>query len=354
VQAEITAEVHATYVPFAEQMELGVTEPVNVKDIVENVVHEYVNSTISIPRIVIVPKQTAGATFSSFKLDCTSIRYQPVERDLLLQQLRTNKQTTLTFDRSASEEERLENYVVRSLIEFDDVSYDDHAELLYDLSGQLVDHFRTYLKGESEIANVLQFNQRELGRFIHAQMLDHQNNVSADFEVKITKGFTEINSTAYTVPDNQKELDIHDTSFERSKIKTLLFGGFKKSLFPLVKFDSDTERRFAIFLDNNSEKWFKPALGQIQIYYKAGHEERKYNPDFIAEFPDCILMVETKASNEIASDEVQAKKAAAVQWCAHATLHTQQYKGKPWNYLLIPHDEVTDAKTLKYYLQFKG
>lgn len=353
VQADITADVEASYVS-SEQMELGVTEPANFQEIVEKVITEYVNSTISIPRIVIIPKHTTGATFSSFKLDCTGIRYQPVERDLLLQQLRTNKQTTLTFDRSASEEERMENYVVRSLIEFDDISYDDHAELLYDLTGQLVAHLRTYLKGETDIANVLQYNQRELGRFIHAQMLDHQKNNSTEFEVKITKGFTEINSTAYTVPENQKELDIHDTAFERSKIKTILFGGFKKSLFPFAKFDSDTERRFAIFLESKSEKWFKPALGQIQIYYKVGHEERKYNPDFIAEFSDCILMVETKASNEIESDEVQAKKLAAMQWCTHATGHTSKNKGKPWHYLLIPHDEVTDDKTLKYYLQFKG
>ena len=43
------------------------------------------------------------------------------------------------------EEARLEDYVVSGLVDFDDISYDDHADLLYDLAGQTVKHFRSYL-----------------------------------------------------------------------------------------------------------------------------------------------------------------------------------------------------------------
>jgi type III restriction enzyme len=44
--------------------------------------------------------------------------------------------------------------------------------------------------------------------------------------------------------------------------------------------------------------------------------------------------------------EVQAKKDAAVQWCRHATRHTVSNGGKPWQYLLIPHDMIAENMTL--------
>jgi type III restriction enzyme len=44
---------------------------------------------------------------------------------------------------------------------------------------------------------------------------------------------------------------------------------------------------------------------------------------------------------------VQAKAIAAAEWCRHATKHEQEYGGKPWAYLLIPHDVIADNMTLK-------
>ena len=50
-----------------------------------------------------------------------------------------------------------------SLVDFDDIAYDDHADLLYDLAGQTVQHFRTYLT-EEQTARVFRCHQRETGR----------------------------------------------------------------------------------------------------------------------------------------------------------------------------------------------
>ena len=91
----------------------------------------------------------------------------------------------------------------------------------------------------------------------------------------------------------------------------MLFGGFTRCLYPLQKFDSDTERRFAIILERDATKWLKPAKGQFQIYYKLGAEQPEYIPDFVAETDTAILMVETKARTDINTQEVQAKAAAA-------------------------------------------
>jgi len=93
-------------------------------------------------------------------------------------------------------------------------------------------------------------------------------------------------------------------------------------------------------------KWFKPARGQFQLYYKLGADHLEYQPDFVAETADGIYMLEAKARNDLHDVEVQAKKDAAVQWCSHATRHAANNSGKPWQYLLIPHDAITENMTI--------
>jgi type III restriction enzyme len=46
--------------------------------------------------------------------------------------------------------------------------------------------------------------------------------------------------------------------------------------------------------------------------------------------------------------EVQAKKESAVRWCNHASEYAQVHNGKPWQYLLIPHDAVSENMTLTW------
>jgi len=137
------------------------------------------------------------------------------------------------------------------------------------------------------------------------------------------------------------------------RIKQMLFGGFTKCLYPLQKFDSDTERRFIIILERDALKWFKPAKGQFQLYYKLGTEQPEYVPDFVVETESIILMAETKKRDDLNTDEVKAKAAAAVQWCRHASDFTVSVGGKPWKYLLVPHDEISESQRLIDFLRFE-
>jgi type III restriction enzyme len=66
----------------------------------------------------------------------------------------------------------------------------------------------------------------------------------------------------------------------------------------------------------------------------------------VAETAECIYMLEAKARNDMQDAEVQTKKDAAVQWCHHATNHALSHGSKPWTYLLIPHDAITENMTL--------
>ena len=114
----------------------------------------------------------------------------------------------------------------------------------------------------------------------------------------------------------------------------------------MQKFQSDSERKLAVILERDSLKWFKPARDQFQIYYRWGGDHLGYQPDFVAEAEGIIYMLEAKARNDMDGTEVLAKKDVAVQWCKQASDHAQPYRGKPWKYLLIPHDVIAENMTL--------
>ena len=125
-----------------------------------------------------------------------------------------------------------------------------------------------------------------------------------------------------------------------------LFGGFTKCLYPVQKFDSDAERKLAVILDRDALKWFKPAKGQFQIYYRQGADHLEYQPDFVGETANAIYMLEPKMRKELDDPVVLAKKEAAEGWCEQATRHTTANGGKPWKYVLIPHDAIAENMTL--------
>ena len=206
-------------------------------------------------------------------------------------------------------------------------------------------HLKSYLS-EEETRNVLIYYQKQLAAFVHAQMQDHQWEKAVAYEVKVNKGFTELKEPAFTQKEGEPINDFRQTVPEKSKIPQMLFGGFKRCLYPVQKFQSDPERKLAVILDRESQKWLKPAKGQFLIFYKAGIEHPEYIPDFVAETEDCIYMLEPKARNEMTSSEVLAKKESAVKWCALATDHNLNNGGKLWKYALIPHDAITENMTL--------
>lgn len=251
----------------------------------------------------------------------------------------------LSLGNTGVKERRLEDYVVRGLIDFDDVSYEGEADLLYELAGQTVRHLRGYLS-EEEAERVLQFHQRELAAFIHAQMQVHYWEKAEGHEVSVKAGFTELRQSAFTAGSAEPITDYRTEPEEKTRIGQTVYGGFSRCLYSKQKFGSDTERRFAVILERDSLRWFKPASGQFQIFYRRGAAHVPYVPDFVAETDAALLMVETKARNELTTIEVLAKRKAAEEWCVHASAHAATYGGKPWRYALVPHDMVTENRTL--------
>ena len=305
-----------------------------------------VNQTIDIPRILVVPKGEVKSGFRAFTLDLTALQYQAISEELWIQHLRTDHREVLAMGKGGIEEERLEDHIVSGLIDFNDISYDDHADLLYDLAGQTVRHFKSYLGG-NDVGKVLRCHQREIARFIHAQMQDYFWEEEGELEVKVSCGFTELRQSAYAHLVAEPTADYRISPLDKSNMAKYLFGGFARCLFPSQKFDSEAERRLAVILERDALKWFKPARGQFQIYYRQGTIPMEYQPDFVAETGDTIYMLECKASNQLTDPVVLTKKESALQWCMHASKYNAGHGGKPWYYALLPHDEVAVNMTLE-------
>jgi type III restriction enzyme len=354
VQSAILAEVTERLKPMQGNLLAGVDDgqpKLDLSAVVAKTTEIVVQQTIDIPRIAVVPTGEVTTGFHPFKLDVAQLHLQPGEREIIIHNLHTNEQDTLASE-VGLKEQRPEDYIVHALVDFDDIDYFTHADLLYDLAGQMVQHLQGYLS-EVEARGVLDRDRRLIAREIHAQMMAHFWEEATEYEVQVSRGFTELKACNYTAIAGQTAHHFRETVTELGRIKQMLFGGFGRCLYPLQKFDSDTERRFSVILERDASKWFKPAKGQFQIYYKLGTEQPEYIPDFVAETDSTIFMVETKARADINTQEVQAKGAAAARWCKHASDHAVEVGTKLWKYLLLPHDEITESKRLSDYLRFE-
>lgn len=344
IQAAIVKEVEERQP--AQRILDGFIKKPDIAMVVAKTAELIVAQTIDIPRILVVPKGEVKSGFKAFTLNLEALKYQAVSEELWIQHLRTDHREVLAMGKGGIEEERLENYVVSGLIDYNDISYDDHADLLYDLAAQTVAHFQSYLP-EEDVGKVLHCHQREIARFIHVQMQNHFWEEKGELEVKVSCGFTELRQSAYAHLVAEPTADYRISPPDKSNMARYLFGGFARCLFPTQKFDSEAERRLAVILERDALKWFRPARGQFQIYYRQGATPLEYQPDFVAETSDTIYMLESKANNQMNDPVVLAKKESASKWCANASNYNAGHDGKPWTYALIPHDEIAVNMTLE-------
>jgi len=345
VYRQIVEKVRQNIAWGQEKLEGG-TKTGNVSDIVEKIIDLRNEFSIDIPRITIQPAGDVKRGFKEFNLDLSDLRLQPVDNKILIQELQRREQLRLELTVNKAPEERPEDYLVRGLTDFDDISYDNHAELLYKLAGQVVAHLRSYLKSEEAVRNVLQYHNAALINIIHDQMQSNYEEKATAYNEHVTKGFTVHKSVLYSVPSDEPERDFRTPVPNKQDIRRMCFGGFKKCCYSIQKFDSDPERGFAVILENDKEviKWLKPSKEDLRINYEG---DSLYEPDFIVETGKGKFICEIKNADELKDKDVQAKAKCTKEWCQHAAAHEKKHGGKPWSYLLIPHDVISDNMTLK-------
>lgn len=354
VQATILAEVTERLRPVQGNLIAEADSAVPAFDlsaVIAKTTQVVVQQTIDIPKITVVPTGEVTTGFNPFQLG-TLPNFQPGQREIVGQELRTNEQFTMSRE-SGNREQRFEDYIVKKLIDFDDIDYFTQSELLYDLAGQAVKRYQDQNYSVNELHEIFDTYGGDLARLIRAEMMSHFWEKATDYVAQIHRGFSALKPCNYTAIAGEPVRNYRETVEELSKIKQMLFGGFQRCLYPLQKFDSDTERKFAVILEKEALKWLKPAKGQFQIYYKLGNEQPEYIPDFVVETDNMIWMAETKKRADMTADEVLAKATAAVKWCKEASAYTKTVGGKEWRYLLIPHDGINESMRLIDFLQYE-
>ncbi|WP_369051358.1 DEAD/DEAH box helicase [Burkholderia gladioli] len=348
VQKQIADEVRELVRPVQGTLD-GIIEAPRIDQIVQTVAVTVADRTISIPQIVVLPKKQVTFTFEDFDLDnLASVNLRPIEDGIIVEDLRTQARVYLARAIDDPREGRAEDYLLRYLIERNEIDYDAHAGLLYKLAGQVVARVKSYLANDAEVENVLLRHGRHLADFIFAQMMNHYRETPLgedDYEVTVTRGFMLLQAQPMNVPAGQRVRDFKQAVAPLSDTRKHVFGGFAKCCYTLQKFDTDPERRLAVVIeaDPSTEKWIKPGRNQFRIDYRSGEA---YEPDFVVETKTNILICEVKARNELDDATVKAKAAAATKWCRTATEHAPGGGTKPWVYLLVPDDQIRANSTL--------
>lgn len=310
-----------------------------------NYVYEHVEaSSIKIPRITIVPEEDFEVGFRDFNLDTQNLRLSEVSEDLQEKVLTRNEgiQILLKGGRHRSVSDH-RDIIVNELINFNEVDYDDHADLLYKLAGQALESIKDG-REEDAVNNILWNNKKTIGEYIYAQMKDQFYLEAKGFKTEIATSFSEIKSHNMAKIAADKVYLYSETIEPASRIKSCVFNGFRKSCHSLLKFDSKSEKDFAFILEEEADspvtKWLRPAPRQFNIWWGALNQ-KQYEPDFVVETDECIYLVEVKAEKDMQAADVQDKARAALQYCQHATEYNQEHTEKPWKYLLVPHDKIS-------------
>lgn len=304
---------------------------------------DFTKNIIAIPRITIQPKGEVKAGFKDFDLDTTWLNLRPTDEQILIKYLREGTIEIIDANQQKVLYDSIENIIVNELMNYPEIDYDSQAELLFKLVNQAILKFKTYLPEENDVIRVINQNKPIIADFIYKQMMEHFYYEMPEYEEPIidVKAFTRIEDHNYSKYTSDQLHHYLDTINPASIIPTKVFTGFKKACHVKYKFDSKTEKDFAIILEQDKDvlKWLRPAINQFMIYWDK-QKSKRYVPDFIVETAESIFMIETKKAADVDDEEVKEKSRAAMKYCKYATEYNTQYGGKPWKYVLIPHDAV--------------
>ncbi|WP_158097759.1 DEAD/DEAH box helicase family protein [Tyzzerella sp. An114] len=330
--------------------------PETLTSVVEKAINTCVQALtdyiIPIPQTVIQPFNETKRGFVDFNLETKNMNWHPSNQSMIGTELREGGET-FEYNPEISALTRVdtvENEIVRHIIVHDNIDYSICADLLYKLVGEAKTHFCTYLS-EKDAIEVMYQRQTTIADLIYAQMMQHFYTNEVKYRATEMRPFSRI-ETGFGCKIKSDEIYDLRATIPASKVRSKVFNGFKKACHTLYKFDSDTERKFAIVLENDKavNKWMRPSPKQFNIYYGPSGMSR-YEPDFIVETDNEIFMIETKASNEINSKDVLEKAKAAEEYCKAASEWNGQNQGKPWTYVLISHDEVRLNSSFKYLVE---
>lgn len=316
-----------------------------IMPVINVVVKDYIDNIIEIPRVVIEQPQ-ATAVFHDFDLDTSEgFSFPELSNEILRMGLKDKEVEVLTaissgyFDNPVKE-------IVAQLMNFEEIDYDENAELLFHLAEQAVEAVKAQTEEGNDVANKVHQFKSAIANRVYQQMREHFTLEKKGYASSKVLPFVELlpqhltEETAYGYLDYRHAFKDN----QKSLVKKYIFRGFLKSYYLTYKFDSSTELDFANLLENDGKvlRWLRPVPNQFRIYW--GNGAHLYEPDFIVETAAKIYMIETKAEKDINDDDVKEKKKAAMEYCSIVSKEVT----KPWQYVLIPHNAISRTMQFEY------
>ena len=320
---------------------------------------------IPIPRLMLTPHY-GELVIGDFNLDVqklskfatdTSILEQSLqgkeEKDLFGVAHQRQRDTELTRVSSLGEgrAQTPENTIISGLLDYPLVDYDEQKELLLKLSNQAVTHYQSFVSDTNALKMMVENNFRQIAKEIYDQILVHKEFKSESYlesSIREPKPYLEQYNISRSFDEKPVTLESQLDRFSREKIYT----GFSKACHSMYKFDSSDEARMAYLLDKESsvEDWLRPAPNQFEGLYwrdEVGNSQHRYEPDFVVEFENEIVMVEVKPSGEIQDLDVQEKKKTADKYCELVSASVGK-NGivKSWRYVIVPTEKITIQSTV--------
>ena len=173
MRERLTARVELILQPVQGSLELGAK--VDVARIVDAYTSNLVEHAIEIPEIVVLPsRKDVTFGFKDFDLaGLDSLGVRPMDGKILIRNIRTGDfYDPIEVNAVSAKEPQLENYIVRCLVDHDEVDYDQHAALLFKLAHQVVEHLKSYMDGP-QVEAVLRVHATMLADLVFAQMMEH-------------------------------------------------------------------------------------------------------------------------------------------------------------------------------------
>lgn len=314
-----------------------------------NLVERIQEKTMYIPKIRTEQLGEEKYIIQDFDLDLSNMVYVPIRNEILIKNMIDSMEEIYTLkgrpvDYNTEKPEKLLGDWIRNV---DEIDYEKCPQLIRKIILQFLTYYRSKYS-ESEVRSICLMEHRDIVDKLKAQLLKHLA-VSYEGIIDIVQGIeTVIQGNYIDITGGVKNITVAPENGQN--IKTLTYTGSRKSVTDYFKFDSNSERLFALACDNSEEvvQWLRPAAKQFNITYNNGHE---YRPDFVTETADKYYLVEVKDRRKLDDPDVIAKKERALKYCKVASEYNIVNGHKGFEYLFIPDNEVNSSSSFNTLLK---
>ena len=301
---------------------------------------KYLEKQMFIPQIKTEILGEEKYIIQNFDLDLSDMVYVPLKSELIMKNLINQKENALIKKGETINLDSIipEQKLIEEIRKIEMIDYEKCSEIIQKIVIQFIDHYKSKYTYE-EVRNICYMENQSIVNNLSQQLIKHLAISYEGFVDTITGIESVVVGDILDYSGSIKDLFENPVD---ENIKSIVYEGAKKAVKSPFKFDSNPERIFAIVCENSPEvlQWLRPSAKQFNITYNRG---KQYRPDFVVETEDQYYLVEVKRKDEMDNPDVIAKKERAISYCKIASDYNQAQKRKPFTYLFIPHDEISQS-----------